>query len=143
MNDAKRQSKFSEELLFSLREIYSTRQSVIRDDDIASLNREVLDASYVATNVKHQSGVRLSRTVPEKSAILLYEFLRHGSTHGRMRRVACVAFLMFLYRHGYWISLPPREFKSLIQWMEGSHHLAQKETIEGARKIILAHIREL
>ena len=133
----------NEQLLYTLREIYTLQKSVISDEDMTSFNKETLERCFQATKVKHPSRIRLSRTIPEKSVVLLYELLKNPLCQRKSRQIAVIVFLMFLYTHGYWINLPVYEFKSLILWIETSHRLTQKETIEGIRKIVLSNIQTI
>ncbi len=131
---------FSDKLVYSLGEISRLKRDLLHEADIASCDRERIDKSFRTTKIKHESGVRLARTIEEKAAILFYELVKYPIARHKPKMMALIALLMYLYTHGYWLKLPHRELVTLIWWIEKSHPLTQKETIEGVRKIFTASL---
>jgi prophage maintenance system killer protein len=132
---------FSDQLIYTLRELYTIQKSIFYDEDILSLiNKESIDRCFLATKTKHKSGIRLSRSILEKSAVLLYELVKQNSSQRKSKLVACIACMLFLYQNGYWLVLPARDFKSLLIWIESTHPLNEKETITGIRNVLKTHV---
>ncbi len=131
------------ELDYVLKQIHVLQQSIISEHEFGLYNEQVIKKAFLATQVKHTSGVRLARTLPEKAAILLYELLKNRSASKNNRKMSFIVFSLFLYKNNNWLFLSAYEIKALMVWIENSHRLAQKQTIEGVRNVIAAHIESL
>ena len=139
----KQSTVLSDSLMYSMSEFSILNKALMNKDDIASLDIERVDQCLLATKTKHPSGVRLARTIEEKAAILFFELLRQPISRSKSRIMSVATLLMFLYTHGYWLTMPQHEFVTLISWIEKSHALAQKETIVATRRILGSYIVEL
>lgn len=133
----------SDEFSYAIKEVGNLYRSLIDTDTLLSFDKEKLEECFRATQTRNQNMTGLSRTIPDKSAVLLFELLNNSPLVPKRRQFAVIILLLFLYTRSYSLDIPASEFKSMIMWIELSSPAARKETIKGASKVISKHLQAI
>ena len=134
---------FSQEFTYALKEIQYLRPNLVNQADINEFEESDFLHIEEKMRVKHPSNIGMSRSIHVQAAILFYELSTQEGDPKRIRKNSVIALLLFLYQHGYWLTLGQQEFFQLIQWIEISPPEAMRETIMGLIKVIKAHLTKI
>jgi hypothetical protein len=114
----------------ALKYISRINSTIIQEKESIDFNFQIIDEVYLSIS-KKRDRTAAPNTAIQKAAYFLYDYIKTYNASVAPRKIGLITAFLILHRKNHSIHIPQREVLDMLQWIEVSSKLNEKEVLSG------------